>query len=247
MENKSGTSFRHSRYFVITRDYVLPVLIILSCLSVWWLALISPLFAIRSIDCQIDYHPCVAENLLTELSSYRGHNLLDLDTAAIVSRLISADFTIREAIVTRIIPHTLRLDLTSVFPVVAAKVADPPIWVIFDQELQAIGTRTVDPNVPTVTMSELSHIQVGFVPTDATLLAGLTLAKVVGTEIPTLKSLDVQGDLATLSLSGGFVGLMSLKQDPLPQIRALQAVLGNATILAGVHVIDVRFSQPVLR
>jgi hypothetical protein len=48
-------------------------------------------------------------------------------------------------------------------------------------------------------------------------------------------------------LDSGVLAILTPKKDESIQLRSLQAILQEVTISKGVHTIDVRFSQPVLR
>jgi len=50
-----------------------------------------------------------------------------------------------------------------------------------------------------------------------------------------------------LALDSGKIAIFTPKKDELVQLRALQTILTDATILEGVNTIDVRFARPVLR
>ncbi|KKU58687.1 MAG: hypothetical protein UX82_C0034G0003 [Microgenomates group bacterium GW2011_GWE1_47_12] len=236
-----------SRYLVITRDYLLPLLFIIFGLFLWWLSFFSPAFTLQNIICQLDYEPCTGENLLAELAKYQGTNLFRLDDPALSARLTSADFTLRQAEIRKILPHTLALSLQSVYPTVAAKLETEATWIIFDEQFRVIGTRTVDPNVPTLTASSLTNLVVGSAPQDQTLLDALKLTRALSAAIPNIQGIKIVDSLIYLSLPDYRQAIMSTELPQATQIQSLQAVLANATILSGISTIDVRFSQPVLR
>ena len=248
MERETEFHPVRSKYVVITADILLPAAIILGVFALWWSVFRTGLFAIRTVICTVDHVPCEDRSMLAELSKYRGQNIFTLDTAALTRRLESADYTVREAVVTRSLPGTLTVSLQSVYPVVAMQVSGQGTWAVFDGELRLIGTRDSYPNVPTVVVQSAVNLAVGKVVTDQSVRSALETAKAIGAGIPSVKSIELT-DPATirLTLASGQYVLLTTEKPVEGQIRLLQAVLKDDTIVQGVAGIDVRFNQPVLK
>jgi len=125
---------------------------------------------------------------------------------------------------------------------------DDPTWIIFDSSLRVIGARRIDPNVPSVVVQGPLTFIVGKVPTDANIISSLELAKRVSDELFAVKTITlIDADTIHLALDSGKIAIFTPKKDELVQLRALQTILTDATILEGVNTIDVRFARPVLR
>ncbi|MFH2019214.1 MAG: hypothetical protein ABII80_01165 [bacterium] len=237
-----------SKYFVITMDYLMPLLISLFVLFGAWLALFSPVFQVKTIECQQDFQPCENESLTVELNKTLGENIFRLNTISMVAKLTSGDYMIRAANIVRTLPSSILVDLQSVYPTVAIKlVSGENEWVILDNQSRVIGKRELDPNVPTVLVEALPALRPGQVISDNTLLSTLALARNLSSELPSVKTIELSGETIKLTLADGKLALLTTTKDQTAQIRTLQAILTDSTITSGVGTIDVRFSQPVLR
>lgn len=237
-----------SKYLVFTADYLLPLAIFLGILALGCFVLFSPFFKISIVTCFVDYTPCTDGSILAELDKLKGQNIFTLIPSKVESRLTSGDFTIREAKLTRTLPGTLKLNLESVYPVVALQIADDPTWVVMDSRFRVITTRTEDPNVPTVIVRTPLTLSVGKPPADSVIIQTLELALRLASELFTVKTITlVDKDTIKLSLVDGRIAIFTPQKDEIVQLSALQTILANDTISQGVSTIDVRFSRPVLR
>lgn len=237
-----------SKYLVLTMDYLLPIFITILVLIGIWLVLFSPFFVVKTIECQQDFQPCENESIIAELNKSLGSNLFRLNLKSIKNILTSGDFTIKTAVISRLFPSTLFVDLQSVYPTVALQlVSNSTEWIILDQNYRVIGKRILDPNVPTVLVSSLPSYHVGQVIDDTILLSTFKLAHVLSDEFSNVKTIELTGDTIKLKLSDNRLALLSSTKDQLTQIRTLQAILADSTISSEVETFDVRFSQPILR
>ena len=238
-----------SKYLVITYDILLPVMICLGVVALLYFVLFSSFFAVTSIHCVLDLEPCEDPSLLSELDKLKGQNIFKIVGDQVTTHLTSLDFTIREATLSKELPGSISLSLQSVYPVVALQVSgDDPTWIIFDSTLRVIGARRIDPNVPSVVVQGPLTFTVGKVPTDANIISSLELAKRVSDELFAVKTITlIDADTIHLALDSGKIAIFTPKKDELVQLRALQTILTDATILEGVNTIDVRFARPVLR
>lgn len=236
-----------SKYLIITADYLLPVLICCTVLALWYVIFHTNIFTVRTIICNADHRPCQDLSLLDELDKYRGQNLFTLSPDALSRRLESADYTVQSAVVTRVLPSTLVVELSSVSPAVALQVSGQSQWIVLDAKFRPLGTRDIDPNVPTLMVPAAVSLPVGRPVADATLLAALTVARELGSTLPSVKTITLTDpESLRLTLTSGQYVLMTTRRPVAAQISLLQAVLKDATMAEGKAGIDVRFNQPVL-
>ncbi len=237
-----------SKYLVFTADYLIPTFIIIAVATSAYLALYSPIFKINQLSCRLDYLPCDNQSVLAELDTLKGQNIFTLKTDLLSAKLTSGDFTIRSATFRKQLPGLIQVELLSVYPHVALRVDGDNRWVVLDSKLRVIATREVDPNVPTLVVPGPLTVSVGVSPSDELITRSLTLTRQLFDELSSIKSITlVDQDTIKLNLSGGRSAILTPKKDVSSQLQSLQAVLSDVTILGGVSVIDVRFSQPVLR
>lgn len=237
-----------SKYLVITTDYLIPFFICISVIFLAYFILYSPFFQVTTIECVADYQPCKDTSIIAELDKLKGKNIFTLSQSVISTRLTSGDFTIREAKLVRELPDSVKMELQSVYPVVAIQVTGDTTWVVLDSKLRVIGTRTSDPNVPTIMISESLTLTVGKTITDEVTIKALSLARRLADERFSVKKITlIDEDTVKLSLNDGRSAIFTPKKDELDQLRILQAILADATMIKGVTTIDVRWAQPVLR
>lgn len=248
MESSKVFQPSKSKYLVITADYILPTLICVGVAVLAYFSLYSPIFAVTTITCDLDFQECDNPAVLVELEKLKGQNIFTLDTAAVTRRLTSGDFTIRQAEVARSLPGTVSVQLQSIYPVVALQIAGDPTWVVMDSQFRVIATRSKDPNVPTVIVPGPLTVVIGQSPQDPLIMATLKLAIRLADELFTIKSLTlIDADTIELTLEDGKKAIFTPKKDELEQLRLLQLILGGDTINKETRIIDVRFSRPVLR
>ncbi len=237
-----------SKYLVFTREIIAPSLVVLGVLALAYITIYSSFFKITSIDCTQDFRPCENPALLSELDKLVGQNLFTLPVSKLKTRLLSGDFMLRELEIHRRLPSHLQFTLQSVYPVVSLQISGDPSWVIFDSQFRVIGRHLSDPNVPTVIVSGPLTLTVGKVIPDQDIIRSLALALRLRDSLISFKTLTlVDPDTLELKLDKGIVAIFTPKIEESSQLHSLQAVLSDATIMQGVHVIDVRFAQPVLR
>ncbi len=237
-----------SKYLVFTADILAPLAVCLFVIVVVTFCLNSSYFAVNTVECALDYQPCQNESLLVELDKMKGQNIFTLDKAHLIARLTSGDFTIREASIKQELPSTVVVDLQSVYPVVALQVRGLTSWITLDHKYRAIRELSVDPNVPTVVVSGPLTVKIGKPVEGDSILKTLDLALNLARELLSFKSLTlVDENTIELVLLDGTRGLFTPQKDEQAQLRILQAILVDDTIEKKGHIIDVRFSQPVLR
>ncbi|MFH1244719.1 MAG: hypothetical protein V1487_04100 [bacterium] len=247
---KIAPVFRPTRssYLVFTLDFLIPLAVVLFIVALGWIALYAPIFNINKVTCTLDYAACQGPDLLAELERVKGQNIFRFRRNVFSTRLTSADFTIREAQVARILPSTIVLTLHSVYPVVALKVIGEPAWVVLDNQFRVIKTISQDPNVPTVIIPGPLTLVVGKFPSDPAIISTLSLARRLADELFTVKAVTLlDAQTISLTLEDNRQALLTLQKDELTQIRALQTVLADDTIIKDISVIDMRFARPVLR
>lgn len=238
----------HSKYLVITSDYILPTILSLAVVGAIYTMLYSSIFQINHIDCHLDFGQCENPAVVAELEKYRGQNIFKFQSQTLSNRLTSGDFTVKDATLTKVLPDTLVVDMQSVYPVVALKLEEDPNWVVMDTKYRVIASKNVAPNVPTLIVSGPLTFTLGVSPEDPNLLASLSLTIRLSERLSSLQNIrQIDQSTVELFLNSGQKVIMSTKKDENLQIKTLQAILSEGTISSGVKTIDVRFSQPVLR
>ena len=236
-----------SKYLVITRDYLLPVTLILSLVVGWWICFHTSAFTVREIICELDYEPCDNPFVMAELDKYAGINLLTLDTNSLKDKLLSGDYTVRQAEITRALPARLTVSMQSVYPVAAiSHLGVEGEWVTVDSRFRIIGLRREDPNVPTVQVENISELQPGAEVMSASVRQAIELALVIKAEQLAVKNIRLEATTLTIILQSGTQALLTTTKDLTGQLRALQAILLDPT-MSNVNTVDVRFNQPVLK
>lgn len=237
-----------SKYLVITLDYLFPIFICFGVIALGYFALYSSFFQIKTVICTLDYEACLDPSVLAELNKLKGENIFTLSGDRLTQRLTSGDFTIRQATLKKELPGKVIIDLQSVYPVAALAMPGDPTWIILDQNHRVIGTRSSDPNVPTVIVPGPLTLAVGKPLSDDLLIQSIQLARNLANELFTIKSITlVDADTIKLTLSDGVIAIFTPKKDLSEQLRSLQLILRDATITQGIKTIDVRFIRPVLR
>ena len=237
-----------SKYLVITADYIIPFFIIIFGISLIYFLLFSRYFQITSISCSLDFATCQDAAVLSELDRLKGQNIFRLTKDKLSAKLTSGDFTISQVEMVKNLPSSLQISLLSVHPVSAISVKNHSTWIVLDQKYRVIAERSVDPNVPTVMILEPLTLTLGKPIADPKLIATLNLALRLAQELVSVKTLTLIDDnTVEISLTSGQTALFSPRLDETTQLKTLQSILADATILKGVSTIDVRFNRPVLR
>ncbi|MFZ2199178.1 MAG: cell division protein FtsQ/DivIB [Microgenomates group bacterium] len=237
-----------SKYLVFTTQYIVPCIICLLIIFGFYLTFYSNLFVITDISCNLDFMPCDNPAILAELDKLKDQNIFTLKTTSVSSKFTSGDFTIRGSQITKELPGKLKVELESVYPVVALKIKDVSTWVALDDKYRVITQRDSDPNVPTVIVSGPLTLALGKPITSPDLLNALNLTRRLFEQLPSIKSITlVDENRLDVLLDNGKIAILTPKKDVPYQLRSLQAILQEVTISEGVRIIDVRFSQPVLR
>lgn len=248
MEKRSIFRPLPSKYIVFTADYILPFSIIVAFIAAAYLTLYSGFFQVRHIECVLDFEPCQDLSVIAELDKMANQNIFRLNPEIVITRLTSGDFTIREAMIKKELPDKVRITLESVYPVVALQTETQNQWVVLDERLRVIATRSTDPNVPTVILTKPLTLTIGKPLADPDVIYALNTSLKIAKELIGIKSIKlVDENTLELKLDDSLIAIMTPKKDELLQLRTLQAILADDTISKEVNTIDVRFSQPVLR
>lgn len=237
-----------SKYLVLTADYLLPFMIIAMVIGSVYILLYSNFFKITQITCNLDFEPCQNSAVLAELDKLKGQNIFKLQTQSISTVLTSGDYTIREAVFAKSLPGSLKVDLHSVYPVVALKIKDLDTWIALDSQYRVIKELSVNPNVPTVIVTGPLTLSMGKPVNDPLIKDALAMTDRLFKQLSSIKSVTlVDENRLDIELDSGKTAILTPKKDEAIQLRSLQAILQEVTISKGVRTIDVRFSQPVLR
>lgn len=237
-----------SKYLVITADYLIPFILSLGVICLFYLAFFSPVFTVKNITCSLDYLDCTDPSVLAEIDKLKHQNIFRLTADPLTRKLTSGDFTIREVAIHKTLPDQLSVELQSVYPVVAIQVQGDSTWAVLDPQFRVIAVREVDPNVPTLVVPGPLTLVVGKPIEDRLIQTSLNLTLRLGEELVAMKTITLVDDNTIhIALSSGITAIFSPKVDETKQLKSLQAVLSGSTITKGIRTIDVRFIQPVLR
>jgi len=238
-----------SKYLILTTDYLIPIGIILLTITGYFISYHSSLFAIDQINCTLDYQPCLAGSVVSELDKSLGNNLVSLDTDHIKSRLLSGEYTIRSVEFSRTFPNTLNVTLLSTYPVIALQLTDNPTeWIAIDERMRVIAVINTDPNVPTVTLDSTPPFHLGQEISDTNVVEALQLALEISRELRSVTTIHLGADsTVTLKLSSGVTALLTTTRSRSEQIYTLQSILADQDIIQNHKLVDVRFSQPMLK
>ncbi len=237
-----------SKYLVITSDYIIPILIFIFGISLIYVLLFSRYFRVTTVSCSLDFVACQDPSVLSELDRLKGKYIFRLTKDKLSAKLTSGDFTISQVEMVKNLPSSLQISLLSVQPVSAISVKNHSTWIVLDQKYRVIAERSIDPNVPTVIILEPLTLTLGKPIPDPKLIATLNLALRLAQELVSVKTLTLIDDnTVEISLTSGQTALFSPRLDETTQLKTLQSILADATILKGVRTIDVRFNRPVLR
>lgn len=239
---------KRSKYLVITEEILLPLFIMLILTIGLYLVFFSPLFSLQNIVCRQDGGECQNPSVIAELSQYQGQNLLTLQLEPLRRKLQSGDFTIARLRLLKVLPQTLEVEITTVQPDLALQVGEnSSTWIALDSQYRVIGTLNSDQGVVTLIIDSPPIMAVGQRITDENILASLDFASKLSSHPDISRRLSVAGDTITLYLENGKRALLTTHDDWSAQIKSLQAVLSNSTMVKDSSVIDVRFVRPVLK
>ncbi|GEM_PF-830258 len=235
-----------SPYFVLTTDYLVPILVIIFSLLVWFIAFRTAIFHLSDVKCEREMEPCNNPYILSELEKYKSQNLLTLNVSEIESKLKAGDPTISRVLITKQLPRTLSISITSSTPSLALRVSSENTWILLDENLRVVRLSPIATALPTLEISEPLTVQIGqAIESDVGVAAQLlrTLSKSID-----MRLVSLDKDLVKVTLADGIVALLTTQKDVNNQVLALQAVLRDDTIdRTKYRVIDVRFDKPVLK
>ena len=235
-----------SKYVVITSDYLIPGLIIVMVLTLFWLAFYSRLFSVSDIICQTDYDPCENSALEAELAKFKGVNIFRLDADLIKKRVLSGEYMVREVDIKRTLPNRVIVSLQSVLPTLAVKAESDPRYLTLDSKFRVIKISSTKPNVISLTVPTLPPVQVGK-SLGEDYLPLFKLISEINQKLPGILGVSLTPDGAVAVKLDQITAIMSTSGALERQVSLLQAVVSDSTIIAGKSEVDVRFAQPVLR
>ena len=244
-ENKS---FAKAKYFLLTKEIFIPILIVCIIVLGIYVVFYTSLFSLKIIKCRTESGDCYNPSISAELNKYLGINLITFDTSELHEKLLAGDFTISSLTLTRKLPSTLEVDIRSVYPKLAIKVGvEGKTWYTLDEKFRVIGIVEKDPQVVTIIVDNPPTLVFGQAITDQSLIHSLEVATKIN-EYPDLaRSFSLTGDTITLNLEGGRRAILTTTSNFEEQIKSLQAVLSDFTMIKEVSIIDVRYIRPVLK
>jgi len=238
-----------SKYLVLTVDYLLPGFFLLSFVLGYLLSFHTSFFYLSQLECRLDYKPCEPSHLTSELDKLKGQNLLTLSLDELEAKLMSGEYTLRLATITKHYPRTLTIDLFSTTPVIALQLQEEPTqWFVLDERLRLLSLTVDDPHLPTLRLDSLPPLQLGQAITDPVLSQVLTLAHQIVIDLPRVQTMTLGTDQTlTLVLSDGLTALLSPRGDLSSQLEVLKSLLTDPKVTNNYSLLDVRYSHPVLK
>ncbi len=236
-----------SKYFVAGLEYGIPIILVCAVATLIYVAFYSTYFQVTQIKCLQDFEACENPHLLAEIEKYKGENIFKLNPTHAIQHLTSGDYLIRGGTLSRQLPNQVTLNLQTVYPVIALKVAGTPTYATLDSGFRVIKFVNTYPNVPVVEFPSPITLTLAQPIADEKILILLKNALTISQAIPGTNTIGINGQDFSISLADGPRALLTSQRDITLQINALRSVLSDATITEGVAIIDVRFSQPVLR
>jgi cell division protein FtsQ len=185
------------------RSLAIGVALVLLALGVYSLARESGMFAVETIQVE-GASPVLAAQVRQQLSRYHGRSLVTVDAGAVASHVDGLP-AVRESVVDRAFPHTLRIRVVPETPVAVLR-RGTSSWLVSarGRVIAPVELRT-HPSMPRIWLPASTEIGVGALLGDeSSALAARSLAAFVGSGFPNritfVRALDGQ---ITLGLRGG--------------------------------------------
>lgn len=234
---------------LITTDYLLPLTILVSVILAWFLVFKTNYFAISNIYCrQLDYE-CQNKHLLSELEKYRGRHIITTNTSELEAKILAGEKTINSATITRKLPSTLIVEIIPTNPAVSLQVNNNlDYWIVLDDQFRVIQVSGSDPNLPTIIVPSLVDVQVGQQLDQGNISQALKFLLELTKLFVHTSTVELDSPTVILTLENGIIAYLTIEKDTDKQVYTLQSILTDDTIISeGVHTIDVRFAQPVIK
>lgn len=237
-----------SRYVVLTSDIVIPMLIIALVVASLYFITSSNFFSIKNIECLINFRPCSDTHLLAELEKIKGQNIFTLNKQSLSARILQNNKIVSSVDITYELPNAISVRLNTSPPSVALKLIDNQnMWILLSEEFRTISLSSENPNVPTVLLEEIEGLAIGEKISDPSTISALKVAlSIKGNYLPA-SSISLTGETITLELDGGRTALLSTRRGIPEQLITLRAILADETISETASIIDVRYTQPVIK
>lgn len=239
-----------SKYLVITNDYLIPMIIIIGISLLYLTAFKTTYFNIANMICERDFESCQDPFILAEIEKSKNTNIFKFESETLINKLKSGNKTIKDIEISKKLPSTINIGITSTSPRVALSVeTNGNKWIILDDNLRVISTSDQEPNLPIVLVQATQEIQLGQTIDNDSINEALTLALDITEQFIRVKTIKLDKEIVTLFLPSGKKVLLTTLKDTNKQLLTLQAILADDTIMREetYNIIDVRFDQPVLK
>lgn len=207
------------------RSFAVGISVMLVTGGLYALARETSLFAVRSIQVE-GASPALAAEIRSELTSFDGRSLVALNGDA-VGRRVDGLAAVRNAVVDRAFPHTLRIHIVPELPVAVLR-RGAESWLVSARS-RGIGTieRGSRPDLPRIWLPPRTELTKGVLLADEpAALAARSLAAFVGSGFPGrvafVRALDGQ---ITLGLRGGLEILLGAPVDLRLKIAIARGIL----------------------
>lgn len=235
-----------SKYLILTAKRLTWILLSIGVLAGLWQIFFGGYFVINSIVCQKDAGEC-EEATLAELNRLRGEYLLTFQEAPTKKKLQQSDPAIEEVTIVTKLPDKLVVNIKTRRPTVILKTSEFSNALIADEEgfIFAVA-KPEDGWLPTIVAEQLSAVTVGDKISNPSLLAAISLAKILKEQYITFQEIRVEDNKLQVFLDKETLALFSHEQDLAKAVNSLQQILSQVTIDSKPRTIDLRYKKPVV-
>ena len=220
------------RFVPSGRSLAIGLALVLVALGLYAIARESGMFAVETIQVE-GVSPALAAQVRQELIRYNGRSLVTIDAGAVAEHVDGLP-AVRESVVDRAFPHTLRIRVVPETPVaVLRRGADSWLVSARGRVIAAVGLRT-HPSLPRIWLPPSTEIGIGgLLGDEPSALAARSLAAFVGSGFPNrisfVRALDGQ---ITLGLRGGLEIRLGAPVDLRLKIAIARSVLPTLALPA---------------
>jgi cell division septal protein FtsQ len=223
--------------------------------SLWWLItsgfgllcllfFISPLMRIRHINCATNVDAPCPDFILPALEPYRNQLIYTLNSAKIITQLMSVLPDIQEVRLKKTWPDTINLTLTSQFSLANLQIPASSSALILGNDFQITAfNSSPQPQLPTIVASSAASLRLGDRLTDE---AELFAAQII-TRLPQVQSVTIYSPLEIVASASPHRYIFTINKPIDTQVHSLQLILAQTTINTTGTIFDLRYDNPVIK
>lgn len=206
----------------------------------------SPLFRINTLLCTFDERPCPA-HLEAELNHYLGQSLLTLRPQTLEYKLRTAEYRADKIQISPLLPHQLRVTITSRVQHLTLAQASNSAQLVVDQNLVPYELVATPSSFPKIVSSQVADIPLGEPIKNPVLKSALQLAQTLDEYFLSYEFIETQNSSIKVRLKPDLMAIFPAGEDFSTLVTSLQLILRESTIQPKPAEIDLRFSKPILR